>query len=78
MWRNLVAESEKMRKQGHQGVVVKPVKCWLCRDITTTTNFISFSKSVKIWSMKQNKKNKDRNLKKNRDIKKSYDYFTIL
>lgn len=34
--------SEKMRKQGHRGVVLKPVKCWLCRDVTKTKNFFLF------------------------------------
>ena len=66
---NLVAESEKMRKQGHQGVAMKPATCWLCRDVTTIKMFF-FSKSAIIWSMMQNKNNKIGDFKKNRDIKK--------
>ena len=31
---SLVAESEKMRKQGHRGAAIKPVKYWLCKKIT--------------------------------------------
>ena len=39
---NLVAESEKMRKQGHQGVAMKPVKCMFCRDVTLKKMFFLF------------------------------------
>ena len=62
----LVAEYEKISKQGHRGVVLKPVKCWLCKDVTTKRNFLSFIKSANIWSMLQNKNNKNVDLIKQR------------
>jgi len=54
---SLVAESEKLRKQGHRGAAIKPVKYWLCEKITT--------KNL------QNKNNKNGDFKKKRDIKKN-------
>ena len=59
---SLAAESEKMRKQGLRGVIMKPVKCWLCRDVTTK-KFLSFSKSANIWPIMQNKNKKNRDKK---------------
>ena len=43
---------------------MKPAKYWLCRDITTTTKILSFSKSANIWSMMQNKNNEMEILRK--------------
>jgi hypothetical protein len=56
---SLVAESEKMRTQGQQGIVLKPVKCKVCREVKTNKQIFFFSKSANIWywSMMQNKNN---------------------
>ena len=57
-----MCESDKMRKQVHQVVAMKPVKCLLkCHN---KNSFLSFSKSANIWSMMQNKNNKIEELRK--------------
>ena len=76
---NLVAESEKMRKQGHQGVAMKPVKCMLCRAVTLKKMFFLFQ-NQRTFGQWCKTRTKNRDFKKNRDIKKpeakllSYDY----
>ena len=52
---SLVAKSEKMRKQGHRGAAVKPVKYWLCKKITR--------------KILQNKNNKNGDFKKKKSYK---------
>ena len=65
---NLVPDSEKMRKQGHQGVAIKPLNVGFTSD-NTQKEYIFFSKSAKIWSMLRNKNKIFGDFKKNGDIK---------
>ena len=44
MCSSLVAESEKMRTQGQQGIVLKPVKCKVCREVKTNKQIFFFFK----------------------------------
>ena len=66
---NLVPDSEKMRKQGHQGVAIKPVNLGLTSDNTQKNIVLFFLKSANIWSMFQNKNNINGDFRKKRDIK---------
>ena len=52
---SLVAKSEKMRKQGHRGAAVKPVKYWLCNKITRK---ICKTRTIKMEILRKKKRYK--------------------